>query len=113
MAPATVSCPYCNAYVTIPHPLPADRRLFCSRCGEKFLYQGPLPDSAEPAPPDLPLATPNGESGTAPTPRTSTARANFALATLLLGVMITMALFSLTIYLRTVQIRRDHDVQLP
>src|SRR5687767_8613805 len=46
MTEARLSCPYCNATVPPPDPVPANRRVVCPLCGESF----PLRASAAPGP---------------------------------------------------------------
>src|SRR5260370_39776410 len=39
MSVSIIACPYCNAHVPRPHPIPPGGRVLCPRCGEMFSYR--------------------------------------------------------------------------
>jgi hypothetical protein len=95
-APASFSCPYCNSQVS-PPGVRSGQRIFCRRCGESFVYQGPDTEgepAAAPSPPPV-----------AGVPRWS----NRAIALAVLGVMFLMATAGLVLALATVHFRRAND----
>jgi hypothetical protein len=97
-APSLFSCPYCNSQVSPPSGVRSGQRIFCQRCGESFVYQGPDSEGeapvTEPAPPAI-----------AGVPRWS----NRAVALTVLGVMFLFATAGLVLALATVQFRRAND----
>src|SRR5439155_19388861 len=46
----TTACPYCNAAVPVPEPVPADRRVPCPRCGEEVTVRTAEGAGGAPAP---------------------------------------------------------------
>jgi hypothetical protein len=112
MTTEPVTCPYCNALVTVAPGTPGGRRVPCQRCGESFTLS-PL---AGPATTDI------GTGPTAPAPVAApddfAARRmwiggapgrNRRLAVIILGVMACMAAGALAFALTTEKFRRDND----
>src|SRR4051794_454420 len=96
-----VSCPYCNAYVTVPAGTAAGQRVSCPRCGEAFAYRGAAVGKGTPATPASAAYAASPDTGSQPSfagasyvtqPRWS----NRAIAFLVLGVMVLMAVGGLT-----------------
>ena len=106
----TISCPYCNAYVTAPEARYPGQRVSCPRCGESFSYRRPTEDE-----PELPSgATAAGTSAGDRLARPVVRRpSNRAMAAAVLGLMLIMALISLVVGLKTVSFRRSHDAVDP
>src|SRR5262245_11456184 len=96
------TCPYCNARQPYQPGLAVGQKLVCARCGEAFtLRQLPASTAITSTPPPAPV-----------TPQ-KPVRANRLVAGIVLGVMAIMAGAGLTSALITVDIRRDHDRELP
>jgi hypothetical protein len=105
-----ITCPYCNAFVSVPEP-PAGPRLECPRCGETFPYHGPAPGEVGPA---LPRPEVNGETAEAvPAPRPARRWSNRSVASIVLLLMGLMAVGALVLALETQGVRRAHDTYLP
>jgi len=51
------SCPYCNAGVVVPDPIPASARLECPRCHEQFPYRGTPSTNTEVTTPPIVVPT--------------------------------------------------------
>jgi hypothetical protein len=105
MAPSSITCPYCNAFVDAPAS--GTTRVLCPRCGERFPYH---PSDSEPVAgqnvPQAPPAAPAAADPDVPMPRRFS---NYDVVLAILGVMFLMALVSLTLSLETVQFRREND----
>jgi hypothetical protein len=109
MASEMISCPYCNAYVEVPEPLPPGNRLYCSRCGETFPHRDAT----------IPAAPFEGSGGDGPValagvgiPRTRR-WSNRWIGGVVAVIMSVMALVGLTMSLKTVPLRRMHDFKEP
>jgi hypothetical protein len=103
----TISCPYCNAYVTVPEARSPGQRVLCPRCGESFSYRQPT--EGEPERPTS-IATASGSPAADQLARSVMRRpSNRAMAAAVLGLMLLMALISLMVGLKTVPFRRSHD----
>jgi hypothetical protein len=105
MTAATVACPYCNAYVTLPEPVPPGRRVTCALCGEAFAYR-PLVAGLVAAPPPGTDGPPHARDFPGGEPLR---RWNRRTAALILGIMGIMAVLALAVSLRTVDRRRALD----
>ncbi len=110
MVAAPVACPYCNSHVSVRSPLPADRRLSCPRCGERFPYRGPEPETAvtKNAAPQV-----SHDEGPPTMPEAPQRWSNRAVAGTVLAVMASMVVLALTAALLTEPIRRAHDFIRP
>ncbi len=107
----TTSCPYCNAYVTIPQGGTLTQKLSCPRCGESFSYRQPAGTeptylAARDSATDLSI----DDRFSRPSVRRPS---NRLMAAGVLGLMLVMALISLMVGLKTVPFRRSHDPQDP
>lgn len=112
MSNATLTCPYCNASLTVPAGAAAEQRIVCPRCGDAFPLR-PTDTIANRAPASL-------ENGIVPKPATSfpeaalpVRRSNRAIAALVLGVMLLMAGIGLAFMLMTQAQRRAQDTNRP
>ena len=107
----TTSCPYCNAYVTIPEGGTPTQKLSCPRCGESFSYRpAGSAESGYLAAGDGPAGSPIDDRFARPSMRRPS---NRLMAAGVLGLMLLMALISLMVGLKTVPFRRSHDPQDP
>src|SRR5437899_3021283 len=98
----SLSCPYCNSFVTTPPGARVGQRVNCPRCGESFVYR--------PAKRDADGTEAVLEQSPLPSDGTTPARwSNRRLATFVLGGMATMAALGLAFALTTTQLRRSHD----
>jgi hypothetical protein len=118
MSDIELTCPFCNARVPPPGPVPPGTRLSCPRCDETFPYEGAAGGAIQ-APAGL-TALPPPEQRVQPAPaapapvlRGKPIRANRLVGGIVLGVMLLMAATGLTYALLTEQVRRDHDKALP
>jgi hypothetical protein len=106
-----LTCPYCNATVSVPPGTPAGQRISCPRCGDAFTLREPIP--AEDA-----LGPAASRSGVqlapeaAPPQVTGRRWSNRAVATGVLSLMGFMAMGGLALALWTVKDRRAHDTGL-
>src|SRR5437763_1957826 len=99
----TTACPYCNAAVPVPGPVPADGRVPCPRCGEEVTVRAADGAGAPPAPAGArAAATP----GTHPA---DTRLSNRALARLVVGGMLFLAAATVVYALKTTEWRRAND----
>jgi hypothetical protein len=112
MTTEPVTCPYCNALVTVAPGTAGGERVPCRRCGESFTLS-PL---AAPATTDIGTGPPAQAPAHAPdfsaTRHWSIGRspgADRRLALLILGVMACMAAGALAFALSTQSFRRDND----
>src|SRR5437016_5350806 len=101
MTPESLSCPYCNARITLSPADAGSARLRCPRCGDTFPHRPASPASVNgtPAPP-AEAAVPAPEL--LPPGRWS----NAAVVRAVLGVMAGMAVLGLAYALWTQQFRR-------
>src|SRR5262245_22903400 len=117
MASELVSCPYCNAYVTLPGGAIEDgQRLLCSRCGETFDFRGfPREAIVEKLPHPLTAYSPHPETASSAGPPEFVRRSwsNRAIAAVVLGGMAAMATIGLLFSLATENTRRAHDAGIP
>jgi predicted RNA-binding Zn-ribbon protein involved in translation (DUF1610 family) len=105
----TTSCPYCNAYVTIPEG--GTQKLSCPRCGESFSYRpAGGAESGYFAAGGGPAGSLIDDRFARPSMRRPS---NRLMAAGLVGLMLLMALISLMVGLKTVPFRRSHDPQDP
>jgi hypothetical protein len=114
--PEPLSCPYCNAYVTIPTgTVENGQRLLCSRCGETFTYRGlpreAIKEAALQPPTTFGPQLPPADIAT-PEP-TRPPWSNRTVAGIILGSMAVMAIIGVSVSLATQGIRREHDSGLP
>jgi hypothetical protein len=107
MAPETITCPYCNAYVTVPHSQGGNRRVTCPRCGEAFPYPATRAAGLDPGVPPDPAAD-HVDPGQA-----VQRRSNRRVAGILIALMAVMALIGLLVSLQTVPTRRARDPKEP
>lgn len=112
-----LSCPYCNAQVSVTTPPVAGQRLPCPRCGEMFPVtvgsgQWAVGSQTEPTPKATVPTDGNGVQRVdqAPRPRRWS---NRAIAWTMLSIMCVMALIALAYALSTEQVRRAHDLLKP
>lgn len=108
MTSAAYTCPYCNAFVTVPAGTASGERVPCPRCGESFAYH-PREDSPSPAEP-VTYTSPAGVTDLRTIPRRLS---NRTLAGIVLGVMGVMAILGLVWALKTVPDRRINDRKEP
>jgi hypothetical protein len=114
MAAEPVSCPYCNAFVTVAPGAVTGQRVPCPRCGEAFTLRRPegVGSTELQATPNAAPALPPVEAS--PAVRYFLARrANRLVAAGVVGVMVFMAAVGLTYALWTQKDRRANDVMLP
>jgi hypothetical protein len=106
-----LTCPYCNASVTVPSGTTAGQLVSCPRCGDAFTLREPIPaeDAIRPA------ASRSGVQLAPDTAPPETARrrwSNRAVATGVLSLMGFMAMAGLALALWTVKDRRANDTGL-
>ena len=117
MASELISCPYCNAYVTLPGgAVEEGQRLLCTRCGETFDFRGfPREAIVEKLPHPLTAYSPQPDAASSAGAPEFVHRSwsNRAIAGFVLGGMAAMAIIGLLLSLATESVRRAHDAGIP
>ena len=119
MSTETLTCPYCNASISVSAGLSAGQRILCPRCGDTFPLRPADAFTGQPTPPpSLETAIANKPATTAsttPPPELSlpSRRPPGLVAALVVGVMLLMAGGSLVFMLKTQQQRRAYDTSRP
>ncbi len=121
-----LTCPYCNAPVSLPPPMQAGQRIVCARCGEAFALRPgqagvtTTPATVPPADNSAIIETPPAPSSLAAAPgrprrpllTPEQKRRNRLAAGAILVGMVLMAGLGLTLALQTVGVRRANDAGL-
>jgi hypothetical protein len=103
----SLSCPYCNASVTVSPGTAAGQRVSCPRCGDAFTVREPV--AGEAGIRQVPSLPPPDLAGLSLPPRRSNAR----VAALVLAGMGCMAAVGLGFALVSQEERRAHDAGIP
>jgi hypothetical protein len=114
MTDLSLTCPYCNATVTLPSSVGPGRRVRCPRCEESFSVRGSDEDpltAGDPQSADLPPMSLAGPSAQPEPP--SRRWSNLSVAAAILGVMALMALIGFSWAWLTTEARRKRDQLAP
>jgi hypothetical protein len=114
----TLTCPYCNASLSLQADWSAGQRIVCPRCGDSFPLRSSdsftdrsrAPQRSETA---IKADRPNVTSTHIPSVSSPSRRSNRLIAGAVLGLMLLMAIGGLTFMLMTQEQRRSYDTSRP
>jgi hypothetical protein len=104
-----LSCPYCNAYVSLAQRPAPNQRITCPRCGERFAYRNSELETGATSAPDSVATDTDSQLKQQRSTVPLTRRPNSAIAGLVLGLMAVAACIGLGFAFLTTSTRREHD----